>query len=280
MTRVHHLDCGPMRPTGGRLVDGQSGLLRRSEMPCHCLLVESDTGLVLVDTGVGVQGASRPGTWLGRGFVTVLRPRASYQDSALAQVRALGYQADDVRHIVLTHLDLDHAGGLADFPHASVHVHAEEYRTLTTPRTRAQRARYRRVQFAHGPRWSTYDADGEDWFGFRAVRELAGLGPDFLLVPLAGHTSGHAGVALDTGAGWLLHAGDAYFHHGEIDISRRHCPPGISAFQSLMQTNRTERLRNQRRLRELRASRGEDVTVFSAHDPVELSALRTQRSGI
>ncbi|MFD0510570.1 MBL fold metallo-hydrolase [Streptomyces aureus] len=30
----------------------------------------------------------------------------------------LGYAVDDVRHIVLTHLDLDHAGGLPDFPRA------------------------------------------------------------------------------------------------------------------------------------------------------------------
>lgn len=280
MTRIHHLDCGPMRPAGGWLVDGHPGLLRRSEMACHCLLVESDAGLVLVDTGMGTHGASRPRTWLGNAFTTVMSPRATYQDSALAQVRALGYQPDDLRHIVLTHLDLDHAGGLADFPHARVHVYAEEYRALVAPRTRAQRARYRPAQFAHGPQWSTYATDGDDWFGFRAVRELDGLGPDFLLVPLAGHTEGHAGVAVNTGASWLLHAGDAYFHHGEMDPAHPHCPTGISAFQTVMQTDRAQRLRNQRRLRDLRAQHGADIAIFSAHDPAELPALRSQTSGI
>jgi glyoxylase-like metal-dependent hydrolase (beta-lactamase superfamily II) len=36
------------------------------------------------------------------------------------QVQRLGFDPRDVRHIVLTHLDFDHAGGLDDFPHATV----------------------------------------------------------------------------------------------------------------------------------------------------------------
>jgi glyoxylase-like metal-dependent hydrolase (beta-lactamase superfamily II) len=51
--------------------------------------------------------------------------------------------------------------------------------------------------------------------GFEAVRDLDGLPPEILLVPLAGHTWGHSAVAIDTGDGWLLHAGDAYFFRGE-----------------------------------------------------------------
>ncbi len=37
-------------------------------------------------------------------------------------MKRLGYSINDVRHIILTHLDLDHAGGLHDFPNAAVHV--------------------------------------------------------------------------------------------------------------------------------------------------------------
>jgi glyoxylase-like metal-dependent hydrolase (beta-lactamase superfamily II) len=36
------------------------------------------------------------------------------------------YDPKDVRHIVLTHLDFDPAGGLGDFPHATVHMLADE----------------------------------------------------------------------------------------------------------------------------------------------------------
>ena len=49
------------------------------------------------------------------------------EETAAHQIAALGYSLDEVRHIVLTHLDLDHAGGMADFPRAQVHVLAAEH---------------------------------------------------------------------------------------------------------------------------------------------------------
>jgi glyoxylase-like metal-dependent hydrolase (beta-lactamase superfamily II) len=278
--RVHHLNCGTMRPPGGRLLDGRPGLLRRGEMVCHCLLLEMPTGLVLVETGVGSPASSRPDEWLGRAFCRLTKPTADLAESAVAQVAALGYRPEDVRHVVLTHLDLDHAGGLVDFPDATVHVYETELRALEYPKDRAERLRYRPVQFAHGPRFRSYPVGGQPWFGFDAVRELDGLGPEILLVPLAGHTRGHAGVAVDTGDGWLLNAGDAYFFHSQLDVTAPHQPPGIALFESLVQTERRPRLDNQRRLRELVAEHGSSVTVFCAHDVVEFHRLERPASDV
>ncbi|MEC3979585.1 MBL fold metallo-hydrolase [Amycolatopsis sp. H20-H5] len=271
--KVHHLNCGSMSPAGGSLLDGQPGLLRRTSMVCHCLLIESGDGLVLVDTGLGTQAAARPGEWLGKGFVAMVGARPSMAEAAAVQVKALGFAPEDVRHIVMTHLDVDHAGGLADFPNAVVHVHAEEHRTATNPSGLTAKNRYRPIQFEHRPLWSTYDEAGESWFGFEAVRELKGLPPELLLVPLIGHTLGHSGVAVDTGEGWLLHAGDSYFFHGQLDPVKPHCPPGMTVFQNLNQTKRKARLENVARLQELVRSHTDDVTVFSSHSPVELVAL-------
>jgi len=271
--RVHHLNCGTMRPRGGSLLDGQPGWRRRAEMVCHCLLLETDAGLVLVETGIGTPSETRADEWLGRPFQVLVRPTLAGAESAVAQVERLGFRPSDVRHVVLTHLDLDHAGGLVDFPDATVHVYATELRALRAPRDWAERLRYRRVQFAHGPKFQSYETAGEPWFGFDAVRELDGLGGDVALVPLAGHTRGHAGVAVDTGDGWLLHAGDSYFFRGQVDPVSPHCPPGLRVFESLVQTERRTRLDNQRRLRELVAAHGSEVTVFSAHDAVEYRRL-------
>ncbi|MBB3663507.1 MULTISPECIES: MBL fold metallo-hydrolase [Prauserella salsuginis group] len=269
-TRVHHFSGGAMRPFGGRLVDGERGIARRAELTCHCMLVETGSELVLVDTGMGTPALTRPTQWLGRAFAAGVSPVRDASRTAAAQVRALGYEPADVRHIVLTHLDLDHAGGLVDFPHATVHVNARELRTLEQPVDAKERSRYRKVQFAHGPAFTGYEAGGESWFGFDAVRQLTGLPPDILLIPLAGHTNGHAGVAVRTGDEWRLHAGDAYFFHGEV-AAEPHCPPGLSLFERAMQTDRTARVANQRRLAEL--SRSGEVTMFCSHDPVELARL-------
>src|SRR2546429_4224699 len=72
------------------------------------------------------------------------------------------------------------------------------------------------------PRWMVNEIDGgEPWFGFRAVRDLPGLPPEILVIPLPGHTRGHIGVAVDTGAGWLLHAGDAFYEIGRASCRGR-----------------------------------------------------------
>ncbi|MFI9454634.1 MBL fold metallo-hydrolase [Amycolatopsis sp. NPDC052450] len=273
--RVHHLNCGTLRPIGGKLVDGRPGLFRRAELVCHCLLLETGTGLVLVETGVGTPTVGRPAEWLGAGFVRLVHPDSDDDLSATTQIRKLGFDPADVRDIVLTHLDLDHAGGLVDFPQARVHVHARELQALEKPIDRKEASRYRKVQFGHGPKWKSYRADGEPWFGFDAVRELEGV-PDVLIIPLAGHTRGHAGVAVDTGDGWLLNAGDAVFHGGELERNP-HIPFALGFFESYMQTEKTARLDNQRRLRELVSNNGDEVTVFAAHDVTAFERL-SQRS--
>lgn len=262
-----------MRPFGGKLIDGERGIPRRVGMVCHCMLVETDAGLVLVDTGVGTPSITRPAQWLGRAFTTGFSVARDEATTAVGRVRALGFDPADVRHIVLTHLDIDHAGGLVDFPDATVHVHAPELRALEQPASVRDRLRYRRLQLAHGPKFTSYEAAGEQWFGFDAVCGLDGLPPDILLVPLAGHTHGHAGVAVNTDDGWLLNAGDAYFFRGQL-ASEPHCPPGLSVFERALQADRDARIGNQRRLGEL--ARTGDATVFCAHDPVELAGMQAR----
>ncbi|WP_034271762.1 MBL fold metallo-hydrolase [Haloechinothrix halophila] len=269
--RVHHLNCGTMHPRGRRLINGDGGLLAPGLMVCHCLLVETEQGLVLIDSGYGLADIEDPARTLSRSFRMLTRPRLDPEETALRQVERLGYRPEDVRHIVLTHLDVDHAGGLRDFPWATVHVHAREYDRAMRGPTLNERLRYRSGQWTHGPDWATYAATGEPWFGFDAVRELSGLPPEILLVPLPGHTHGHTGVAVDTGARWLLHAGDAYMFRDETDPAHPHATPGLALFQSALQVDRQARHRNQARLRDLRAAHGAEVEVFSAHDHVELA---------
>jgi glyoxylase-like metal-dependent hydrolase (beta-lactamase superfamily II) len=114
---------------------------------------------------------------------------------------------------------------------------------------------------------------GDAWFGFGSVAVLgSGTGDDVLLVPLLGHTRGHCGVAVRRPSGWLLHAGDSYFFHGEKETPPSYSK-GLSVFQTFTQRDKNQRLVNQERLRTLRADHGDEVTMFSAHDASELDAL-------
>lgn len=243
-------------------------------MVCHCLVLETNQGLVIVDTGLGLDDMREPKRRLGSMFVPLVGAVLDEQDTALRRIEALGFKASDVQHLVVTHLDLDHAGGLSDFPHAKVHVYGAELDAARARATFLERERYREAQWAHNPDWAPATLrGGEAWFGFEAVRDLPGLPPEILMIPLPGHSRGHSGVAVQSEDGWLLHAGDAYFSKGELDPNGRHCPVALDLFQHIVAVDDKQRLHNQERLRQLAMHHASDVRIFSAHDPDELEAF-------
>lgn len=270
--RIHHLNCATMCPYGGHLMGRPEPGLGPARLTCHCLMIETDQGLVLVDTGLGTADITDPRPRLSGFFLAMMRPRLDPAETALRQVTRAGFSASDVRHIVVTHLDFDHVGGLGDFPQATVHVLGEEVTAARRRDTWIARGRYRPQQWSPEPSWQTYTADGEPWFGFRSVRDLVGLPPEIVMIPLPGHTFGHAGVAVAAGDGWILHAGDAYFYRGEMDPDEPSCPAGLRAYQAMMEVDRGARLANQARLRELVRLHDHEVKVLCSHDAVEFEA--------
>jgi len=272
--RIHHLSCGSLCPHGARLINGEGGLLAPAEIVCHCLLIEAGGELVLVDTGFGVDDARNP-RQLGLAFRALLRPRPKLETTALKQVEALGFSASDVRHIVATHLDIDHAGGLPDFPDAEVHVLAPELEAALHPKLR-ERTRYvGGVHWRHGPNWVKHEGGGESWFGFEGVRILPGVDAELLLIPLVGHSRGHTAVAVNDGDGWLLHCGDAYFHRSEI-ATPAECPFLLRFFQAAIAADNGARRSNRERLGELAARHGDEVDLFCAHDPRDLQRAQAR----
>ncbi|HNY65837.1 MAG TPA: MBL fold metallo-hydrolase [Deltaproteobacteria bacterium] len=259
--KVHHLNCGNMR-------------VHRTEEAtavCHCLLVETGSGLVLVDSGIGTVDMAEPGR-LGH-MHHILRIARRKEDTALFQVRNLGFSAGDVQDIVLTHLDSDHTGGIRDFPHARVHVSRSEFDAAVRPSTFRERNRYSRAHLGPVKRWETYDmVSPEAWYGFDCFRGLRGLPEDILLVRLPGHTRGHCGVAVREDGRWLLLAGDAYYHHRQMD-SQPGCPLYLTILQQVahMQFDLASQTKN--RLRDVVNTASDEVSVFCTHDPVEFSRM-------
>lgn len=243
-------------------------------MVCHCLLLETSAGLVLIDTGLGLGDVRHPER-ITRLFHTFLRPSLLETETAVRQLGQLGHAPADVRHIVLTHLDFDHAGGLADFPRAKVHVMEREHHVAMTDRGLKMRMRYVQAQWAHGPDWVVHSPSaGEPWKGFSAVRAIDGLADEVLLVPLPGHSPGHAAIAVRTADGWLLHAGDAFFHRRAMQ-GPAHVPRLHRAFADVVDWDRNLRADNTERLRALANDPTAAVRVFCAHDPRQLEELQT-----
>jgi glyoxylase-like metal-dependent hydrolase (beta-lactamase superfamily II) len=258
--RVHHINCASMRPPAV------------PEMVTHCLLVEAGSELVLVDAGYGTDDIDRTRERLGSLLPLLLRPALRRSETAIERVRELGLDPKDVRHVILTHLDVDHVGGVSDFPWARLHLTHDELLGAFESPTASERGRFRNLAWARNLDFSSYAPEGEPWFGFQCVRELEGLPAELLLVSLPGHTRGHAGVAVQLDQRWLLHCGDAYFYHAEMQPEPER-PRALSFFQRFCIDDAARR-EHQAKLRELVQSHRDEVQVFCTHDQREFQAAR------
>lgn len=256
--KINHLNCGSL-----------NAFFPRAQAIVYCLLIETNTGLILVDTGFGRQDYSNP-SLLMRTFTRWMGVPCKLEETAFHQISELGYTPEEVSHIVLTHLHLDHAGGLRDFQQAQVYLFRPEFEAAMNPSSLIERA-YDPSHWSHRPTWVLYDDLDSDWYGFRAKQILEGTLPKIFLVPLPGHTRGHCGVAIATANGWLFQCGDAAspLHH-ETDI---HCLEGNEHPADILPSWFVHRFIGPHisRLRDLVKNHGDETEVISAHDLLSFS---------
>lgn len=259
--RVHHFNCGSFNPWP------------RLHLVTHVLLCELEHGLLLVDVGFGQADIEQPRARLGRSASSAGAALLS-AETALVQINQLGFSAEDVTDVVATHLDYDHIGGLSDFPDARLHVTAVELDEAHSPtsKTRAGQARYRRAHISEIESVTQYNAFDSNILG------LSGTPVDdserVFIVPLPGHTAGHAAVAVrDPARGWLLHAGDAFMHRLAIrpdNYQNTFTGRAVGLIERLMASDGAKVQANHRTLREVASS---GARVFCSHDQGQFEEL-------
>jgi len=269
--KIHHLNCGTLCPLAGSTLTKKFSFLKKFSMVCHCLLVETEQGLVLIDTGIGLKDVEHN----DRFFTQLLfnnfgKPLLDINETAHAQIVAKGLNPLDVRHIIATHCDSDHIGGTADFPNATVHLMFSEWDEFFNQKGLKNLTRYLPEQFNHNPTFEKYKATGEKWNGFDAVKPLKGISDDILLIPLPGHTRGHAGIAIQGLERELFFVGDAYINRSQL-LGKK-VSPHIPLYNKLLQNDLKTFDLNLTRLSQLQEQH-KNIDIFCSHDRNEFECM-------
>ena len=176
-------------------------------LPTYAWVVDHPEGVIVVDTGQGTHLLEA-----GRSLDPYHRWQVVFRierDQEIGpQLRALGVGPRDVKRVVLTHLHVDHDGGLAHFPETEILVSPGELRTASGWLGRAR---------GYLPnRWPSWfdpvplHLAAEPYGPFAASKRLTRAG-DVVVVATPGHTADHISVIVeDDGCACFL-AGDASY---------------------------------------------------------------------
>lgn len=148
------------------------------ESPFFFYLVEHPSGPVLFDCGVHPLFAKDPEARLGFA-VEGLKLNVGEDDDVVSKLREVGVAPDDVRHVVLSHLHYDHAGGIEFFPGARFYVHRRELEFARAPAV-YQKALYVPADLDAPVEWTQLDGE-HDLFGDGRI----------VIFPTPGHSPGH-----------------------------------------------------------------------------------------
>jgi N-acyl homoserine lactone hydrolase len=222
MMRVHAVQTGTVairerqRRGEGR---GALRLLRTAlggawtePLPIWSWVIEHPEGTIMVDTGVNAR-MLEPGYFTSWNpyFRRNVRVTVDAEEEIGPRLRGLGIAPEEVRWVVLTHLHLDHDGGLHHFPNAEILVSREEHRIATGPFGKAAGYLPHRWPSWFAPR--LVDLNPEPFGPFPRSLPLTAEG-DVRLVGTEGHSAGHVSVIVSEEGRSLFLAGDTSYTEG------------------------------------------------------------------
>ena len=137
--RIHAIQTGAVQIKASQIVGRGHGFARRLAplfdenwsdwLPVYAFAIEHRDGVILVDSGSNAGLNSLP-RWHPY-FRLAVRFEIEREQEAGPQLRALGIAPRDVKTVVLTHMHIDHDGGLADFTASRVLVSPGELKAAS-----------------------------------------------------------------------------------------------------------------------------------------------------
>ncbi|HET7621379.1 MAG TPA: MBL fold metallo-hydrolase [Gemmatimonadaceae bacterium] len=255
---VHAIQAGGQMLDGGAMFGVVPKVLWERRIPAdarnripmgmRCLLIEHDTGLILIDTGAGNKETDKFYDIYG------IENAGGEDRTALeAGIRAAGHRPEDVSLVINSHLHFDHGGGNTyrgedgsvrlSLPNARYVVQRGEYEfaTHTNERTAASYFPHNFVPIHEAGRFDLVEGE----------REIV---PGITVIPTPGHVPFHQGILIESG-------GERAFYLADLVPTAAHLPlPWIMGYDlEPLVTLETKR-------HILKRAREEDWLVIFEHD--------------
>ncbi|MDR1685451.1 MAG: N-acyl homoserine lactonase family protein [Desulfovibrio sp.] len=216
-------------------------------VPVPFVLIDHPKGKVLFDTGNALEVVDGKEAHWG-GILAAYDPVMTKEQWCVNAVRSLGISPDDIGFVILSHLHLDHAGGVGQFPKAKYIVQRDEIHYALTPDS-FMRGAYIRKDFDKQVDWFFLNGWEDDKF------DLFGDG-SIVTYFTPGHTPGHQSLMVNLPkTGKLFFAADSCYTDENIE---KNLLPGLA-------WNFGDCERTMQRIRHLRDEEG--ARIVAGHDP-------------
>ena len=215
--KVHAIQTGFVRIKTAQVEGRGHGLSRRLAifadsswtdwLPTYAWAIDCSEGVIVVDSGQGAHLLDS-----GKSLHPYLRWEVAFriepEQEIGPQLRALGVGPRDVKRVVLTHLHMDHDGGLAHFPNSEILVAPGELKIAS-----GFAGRMRGYLPHRWPSWfdpAPLQLEASSFGPFAQSRRLTEAG-DVVAVATPGHTADHLSIVADDGDTTYFLAGDASY---------------------------------------------------------------------
>jgi N-acyl homoserine lactone hydrolase len=182
----------------GFFIEGEEGDYVRAPVPSY--LIDHPKGRALFDTGMGVR--------FRRALADALPPNKFglqwFEGQEIsARLKSIDVDPASINWIINSHLHIDHCGGNALLPNATMVVQARE---MDVARNNPEPGLYEAVDFDTGQPVKAINGE-HDLFGDGSVR----------IIPTYGHTPGHQSVIVRLPKGDVMLAGDCCYTEKNLD---------------------------------------------------------------